>query len=495
MSVASSSSGFAKDCLDFINYAWTPYHAVEQASKLLTQAGFTQVLEREPWKIQPGGKYYFTRHYSTLVAFVVGGDYKVGDGFQIIGAHTDSPCLKLKTASKLEKSGFEMLNVETYGGGLWHTWFDRDLGVAGRLLIRNRQREIRHRLVKIDRPIARIPMLAIHLNRDIGTQGLKPNTQNHLAAMLSPQLDKEKFKSEESTNGKTNAENDNNSKEKHVFHSKTLMKLLEEVVGGLKEGEEIIDSELQLCDVQPGSFWGPENEFVAVGRLDNLAMSYAALRSLIDGFSDEGAVKGRSGVAGVALFDHEEVGSSSMQGAGGPVMRDAMTRITKSLSGTVSQEELKTDLMELMLNRSFVVSADMAHALHPNYPEKHDEKIFQPRFGKGVTIKTNQNQRYATNAVSATIFREVARMNEISMQEFEVRNDMPCGSTIGPIISTNLGCRTVDVGAPQIAMHSIREMCAAKDLDLTYQHFMAFYQNFYEVEKKLNVDDPNLQYQ
>eukprot|EP01023_Acetabularia_acetabulum_P028954 TRINITY_DN2734_c0_g1_i4.p1 TRINITY_DN2734_c0_g1~~TRINITY_DN2734_c0_g1_i4.p1 ORF type:complete len:542 (-),score=89.47 TRINITY_DN2734_c0_g1_i4:296-1783(-) len=494
MSGTIDPPAFAKDCLDYINQSWTPYHAVEEATKLLNSAGFTQIFEKDSWNLKKGGKYYFTRHYSTLVAFVVGGSYKPGDGFQIIGAHTDSPCLKLKTASKMEKSGFEMINVETYGGGLWHTWFDRDLGIAGRLLIRSKNREIRHKLVKIDRPVARVPMLAIHLNRDIRTEGFKPNPQNHLAAMLSPQLDKEKFKPKEPENGKTKDGEQNGKPDKPLYHSQTLTNLLQQAIGGLQEGEEIIDSELQLCDVQPGSFWGPENEFVAVGRLDNLAMSYAGLRGLIDSFGNEDQIKDRAGVAGVALFDHEEVGSASMQGAGGPVMRDSMQRVTKALSGLVPKDELAEDVIELMLRRSFVLSADMAHALHPNYADKHDEKIFQPRFGSGMAVKTNQNQRYASNAASATLFREVARMNEITFQEFQVRNDMPCGSTIGPIISTNLGCRTVDVGAPQIAMHSIREMCSAKDLDLSYQHFMAFYQNFYEVEKKLDVDSPHLEY-
>eukprot|EP01026_Neomeris_dumetosa_P063463 TRINITY_DN6024_c0_g1_i11.p1 TRINITY_DN6024_c0_g1~~TRINITY_DN6024_c0_g1_i11.p1 ORF type:complete len:523 (-),score=77.43 TRINITY_DN6024_c0_g1_i11:290-1762(-) len=485
---------FAKDCLDFINKAWTPYHAVEEASRILKEAGYTLLLEKEPWDLKPGNKYFFTRHYSTLVAFVVGGAYEAGDGFQLIGAHTDSPCLKLKTASKMQKSGFEMLNVETYGGGLWHTWFDRDLGIAGRVLIRNKDREIRHCLVKIDRPVARIPMLAIHLNRGIREEGFKPNPQNHLAAMFSPELDNMKFKTEVKDNGVPSNHNNNNQPQgnKHQYHSKILMKLLEEAVGGLKEGEEIIDSELQLCDTQPGSFWGPEGEFVAVGRLDNLAMSYAGLRSMVDTFADSEAVSGRRGVAGVALFDHEEVGSHSMQGAGGPVMRDSMARITKALA---SNNQNNKEIQELMLSRSFLLSADMAHALHPNYAEKHDEKVFQPKFGSGMCIKTNANQRYASNAVSSTLFREVGRLNGVTFQEFSVRNDMPCGSTIGPILATNLGCRTVDVGAPQISMHSIREMCCAKDLDLSYQHFMAFYQNFYEVEKKLDVDNPQLAYQ
>ncbi|EIE23587.1 peptidase M18, aminopeptidase I [Coccomyxa subellipsoidea C-169] len=464
---ATVDINIAKALLDYINASWTPYHAVEEASRRLHAAGFEKLSERQPWHgLKKGGRYYFTRNASTIVAFAVGGKYEAGNGFHMVGAHTDSPCLKLKPHSKGVKAGFLTVNVEPYGGGLWHTWFDRDLSVAGRVLVREQDRLVQ-KLVKVARPIMRIPMLAIHLYREIGEQGFKPNKQNHVVPVLATALLQEKKSSEP--------------------HHPALLRLL---ANELKcSTSDIVDFELNVCDTQPGVIGGLEDEFLFVGRLDNLAMSYLSLRALIDSTFGTDALAEETAIKAVALFDHEEVGSASAQGAGGPVMRDTITRVSQAFS------EGAVDAPVRAIQNSFLVSADMAHALHPNYADKH-EPDHKPQFHKGLVLKHNVHQRYATNAVSATLFRELAKRRGIPTQEFCVRSDMACGSTIGPILASGLGCRTVDVGAPQLSMHSIREMCAVDDMSHTYNHFCAFFKDFSALDASIDVDDlplPNIE--
>ncbi|RLN29644.1 Aspartyl aminopeptidase, putative [Panicum miliaceum] len=388
------------DLVDFLNASPTAFHAVvdsvrflfasgpDEAKRRLKAAGFAQLSEREEWSgLEPGRKYFFTRNHSTIVAFAIGGKYVAGNGFHVIGAHTDSPCLKLKPVSKVTKGGYLEVGVQTYGGGLWYTWFDRDLTIAGRLI----------------------------------------------------------------------------AKEANC------------------EPDEICDFELQLCDTQPSAVAGAMKEFIFSGRLDNLCMSFCSLKALIDSTSAEQSLDHESGVRMVALFDHEEVGSDSAQGAGSPAMLDALSRITGSFNSSNSK------LLEKAIQRSFLVSADMAHALHPNYMDKHEEN-HQPKLHGGLVIKHNANQRYATNAVTAFIFREFAERHQLPVQDFVVRNDMGCGSTIGPILASGVGIRTVDIGAPQLSMHSIREMCATDDISHAYEHFKAYFEEFTELDSKVKVD-------
>lgn len=455
----------AQKLLDFINYSWTPFHAVDEAARRLTAAGFTRISEREPWSVQPGGRYFFTRNMSTIVAFAVGAKYQPGNGFYMVGAHTDSPCLKLKPVTASSKSGYHMINVETYGGGLWYTWYDRDLGLAGRVLVREEAGGMSHRLVKINRPLLRIPMLAIHLQRDIHTAGFKPNLQTNFAPVLATAVKAQLLgPQQQGAAGK---------------HNPQLLALLASELGVTVDS--IVDFELHVCDVQDGVLGGINDEFVFAGRLDNLAMSYVALQSLIDACPDTASLAEETGVRAIALFDHEEVGSDSAQGAGSPVMRDTIKRVARVLAGS------EEGAVERAMRNSFLVSADMAHALHPNYSEKHDPE-HQPRMHGGLVLKHNHNQRYATNAVSATLFREVARRHGIPVQEFSVRNDMPCGSTIGPILASALGCRTVDCGIAQLSMHSIREQCGTDDVAIAYDHFLAFFREFSALDATLDVD-------
>ena len=412
-----------------------------------------------------------------VLASAVGEKYAPGNGFNIIGAHTDSPCPKLKPVSAVKKGGFLGVGVQTYGGGLWHTWFDRDLSVAGRVLLRRGKNKGRtsHELVRVERPIIRIPTLAIHLDRNVNAEGFKPNTETHLAPLLSTAI---KGELEAETSG---GEKTKDAEKKKPAHHPLLLAVLAEELDC--DPGEIVDFELEVCDTQPSVIGGAAREFIYSGRLDNLASSFCALKALLDA-GDGGSLADETGVRMIALFDNEEVGSDSAAGAGGTVVADAVRRAIDGLRGDSRAE----GLAERTARNSFLVSADMAHALHPNYMDKH-EGNHQPRMHKGVVVKHNANQRYATTAVTATLFRDCAAAANVPTQDFVVRNDMGCGSTIGPILATNLGMRTVDVGVPQLSMHSIREMCGTEDIDICARHFTAFFDHFAVVDARMDDVD------
>lgn len=462
---AQDSSSIVHDLLAFLNESWTPFHATAEAKRLLLEGGFQLLKEEDEWRVMPGGRYFFTRNMSTIIAFAVGQKFQPGNGFHVIAAHTDSPCPKLKPISALLKSGFLNVGVQTYGGGLWHTWFDRDLSVAGRVLLKLSNGSLSHRLVKVKRPILRIPTLAIHLDRSVNTDGFKPNFESHLVPILATQ-----FKC-----GTTS--NDSSTK---PHHSPLLQILAEELHC---EVDEIADLELDVCDTQPSCVGGAQHEFIFSGRLDNLASSYCALRALLDSSKASGDLVDESSVRMVALFDNEEVGSDSAQGAGSPTMFQAINRISKLFSGS----SLHEGIVERSIKRSFLVSADMAHALHPNYADRHEDH-HQPKLHEGMVIKHNANQRYATTAATAFLFKEVAKARAIPTQSFVVRNDMGCGSTIGPILASGIGIRTVDCGIPQLSMHSVREICGTGDIDISYNHFKAFFELFTAIDAQLVID-------
>ncbi|KAH6829742.1 Zn-dependent exopeptidases superfamily protein [Perilla frutescens var. hirtella] len=469
----------AIDLVDFLNASPTAFHAVDEAKKRLKSAGYVQLSERDDWKLEAGEKYYFTRNHSTIVAFAVGKKYVAGNGIYIVGAHTDSPCLKLKPVTKVTKGGYLEVGVQTYGGGLWHTWFDRDLTIAGRVIIREQKdgsESYSHRLVKIEEPIMRIPTLAIHLDRDVN-DGFKINKQTHLAPVLATSV-KAELNKLTAENGSIETGSGDGKTNTNQKHHPLLLQLIAAQLGC--EPDDICDFELQACDTQKSVVAGALKEFIFSGRLDNLCMSFCSLKALIDSTSSESSLQEETGVRLVALFDHEEVGSNSAQGAGSPVMLDALSRITNSFSSN-------TKLLPIAIQKSYLVSADMAHALHPNYMEKHEEN-HQPKVHGGLVIKHNANQRYATNAVTSFLFREIAAKHSLPVQDFVIRNDMMCGSTIGPILASGVGIRTVDVGAPQLSMHSIREMCAVDDVKHSYEHFKAFFQEFSHLDAKLAVD-------
>ncbi|KAK3029252.1 hypothetical protein RJ639_039097 [Escallonia herrerae] len=383
----------------------------------------------------------------------------MGNGFHVIAAHTDSPCLKLKPKSASSKSGYLMVNVQTYGGGLWHTWFDRDLSIAGRVIVRGDDGSFSHKLVKVKRPLLRVPTLAIHLDRAVNKDGFKPNLETHLIPLLARKLEDASAEHKDKKIASTSKD----------AHHPLLMEILSDELGCVID--DIASIELNVCDTQPSCLGGGNNEFVFSGRLDNLASSYCALRALIDSCELHGDLSTETAIRMVALFDNEEVGSDSVQGAGAPTMFQGMRRIVDCLARQYVGE----------------VSADMAHGVHPNFVDKHEEH-HRPEIHKGLVIKHNANQRYATSGVTAFLFKEVAKLHNLPIQEFVVRNDMGCGSTIGPILASGVGIRTVDCGIPQLSMHSVREICGREDVDIAYKHFKAFYRSFSSIDKKFSVD-------
>jgi len=438
---------------DFVNASPTSYHAVETARKQLLANKFEALSEREKkWNIKPGGKYFYTRNQTTIVAFCVGSKWQPGNGFNVVGAHTDSPHLELKPVSTLESQGYLQLAVQTYGGGLWTTWFDRDLGLAGRVIVEENGSFV-GKLVHIDRPLLRIPTLAIHLDRDSGNK-LEFNKQTQMVPVLATNIVNQLLQKEEKKD---------ETKKTHPI----ILQMLSQELG--VSVEKIKDFDLSIVDTQKATLGGPYQEFLFSPRLDNLMMSFCALNSLIDTTD----LSNEKNVLGCLLFDHEEVGSESAQGAGSPILSELIKRVTNN-----------SELLEVAIRNSFLISADMAHAVHPNYSDKH-ESNHKPMMHKGVVIKTNTNQRYATNLETGFFVRTLCNQNNVPFQEFVVRNDVLCGSTIGPILAGNTGIRTVDIGLPQLSMHSIREQMATSDVTHGISLLKAFYSQFTELDAKV----------
>ncbi|KAL1544440.1 aspartyl aminopeptidase [Salvia divinorum] len=467
ISSTESSHSIVRDLLDYLNESWTHFHATAEAKRQLVAAGFHLLNENEDWELKPGGRYFFTRNMSSLVAFAIGEKYSIGNGFHVIAAHTDSPCLKLKPKSASSKSGYLMVNVQTYGGGLWHTWFDRDLSLAGRVIVRAQDGSFSHKLVKIKRPLLRVPTLAIHLDRTVNTDGFKPNLETQLIPLLATEADK--------------ISDDKSAASSKAAHHQLLMQILSDELGC--PVEDIASIELNVCDTQPSCLGGAKDEFIFSGRLDNLASSFCALRALIDACASPEDLLNEHAIRMVALFDNEEVGSDSCQGAGAPTMFEAMRRIIDCLGQKIVGE----CGFARAIRHSFLVSADMAHGVHPNFVDKHEEN-HRPVLQKGLVIKHNANQRYATSGITSFLFKEIAEIHNLPTQEFVVRNDMGCGSTIGPILASGVGIRTVDCGIAQLSMHSVREICGKEDVDIAYKHFKAFYRTFSSIDRKLKVD-------
>ncbi|KAJ1914602.1 hypothetical protein H4219_004711 [Mycoemilia scoparia] len=462
----------AKNLVSFINSSPSPFHAVDTVRTALHNSSFTKLSERENWdgKIRPNGRYYFTRNGSSIVAFTVGGKFKPGNGVHIVAAHTDSPCLKLKPISKKTAQGYLQVGVQTYGGGVWHSWFDRDLSVAGRVMVKKTCLEggegWEHKLVRIDEPILRIPTLAIHLDRSVNEE-FKFNKETHLLPVLATV---EKTLNGGSGSGDVKGKEFNNGIE--PAHHPILIERLGQELGTTKKAAagEIGDFELCLYDTQPSTIGGISNEFVFSPRLDNLCMSYCAVEGLLESLSDGGkSLESEEGIRMVALFDNEEIGSQSAYGADSALLEATLRRLQTGGHQTAFEESV---------TKSYLVSADMAHAVHPNYPEKHEEN-HRPKLHKGTVIKINANQRYATTAATSMVLKMVASQHGIPLQEFVVRNDSPCGSTIGPILSSKLGLRTIG---------NIRETCGSDDVGHAVTLFKHFFEQFTDIDARINVD-------
>lgn len=426
---------FSENMLQYLNDSPTAYHAVENAAVMLKKHAFQELKETEEWSLQSGGRYFVVKNHSCIIAFTLGDGDLAQKGFRIIGAHTDSPSLKIKPgACTVTPDGYVKLNVEVYGGSILSTWFDRPLAVAGRVVVKQDGR-LAQRLVRIDKPVCVIPNLCIHFNKDCNTN-CGYNKQTDILPLLS-------------------------MKEEGVEKGDYLLNLIHRESG--IEKDDILDYELFLYEYQKGIFMGANEEFISASRIDNLCMVYAGLAALLESEDDGKKYKV------FAAFDNEEVGSATAQGARSSFLPYTLERISKNLG-------LADDACFQAIANSTSISADTAHAVHPNYSDKHDPEN-RPVLGGGPVIKYSASQRYSTNAFSAAYFIDACRRAQVPYQKYVNRNDIAGGSTIGPALSSLTTIPTVDIGTPVLAMHSIRELEAAADNFYTKEAFRAYYED------------------
>lgn len=414
------------------------------------------------------------------------------------------------------------VGVETYGGGMWHTWFDRDLGVAGRVMVKSgKSGEVEQRLVRINRPVCRIPNLAVHFGGSVPFEFNKEAQLFPITGLVSAELNRQGKTGEEVKKAETEAEAGAGFeplKTPKQRHHPYLITLLSEAAG-CKE-DEVLDFECVLYDTQPACIGGLNNEFVFSARLDNLGMTYCAVEGLIQSVASPSALQNETTIRMIACFDHEEIGSTSAQGADSNMLPSVIRRLSclpsspastaSSGSSDQSYDKINTSddtstAYEQTCSTSLLVSADMAHSINPNYSAKYEAE-HKPAMNEGTVIKINANVRYATNSPGIILLQEAARRAKpatysppgskaggsngkgVPLQMFVVRNDMPCGSTIGPMLSANLGMRTIDVGNAQLAMHSIRETCGCYDVEHGVNLFDSFFESYGELEPKMSVD-------
>ncbi|KAL4897684.1 peptidase M18 [Aspergillus ambiguus] len=485
----------ALDFLSFVNASPTPFHAVQSAKELLVKAGFQEIKEKDSWAstCRPGGKYYLTRNSSTIVAFAVGKKWKPGNPISMVGAHTDSPVLRVKPVSSKRGEGYMQVGVETYGGGIWHSWFDRDLGVAGRAMVRTADGSIVQKLIKVDRPILRIPTLAIHLDRQENFSFNKETQLFPIAGLVAAELNRTGADSKSTESGTASEANEGAEfsplKPITERHHPYFVELIA-AEAGVKPAD-ILDFEMLLFDTQKSCLGGMLEEFIFSPRLDNLNSSFCATVGLIDSVAAATALDDEPSIRLIALFDHEEIGSRTAQGADSNMLPAVIRRLSV-LPSSSGNEDISTAYEET-LSTSFLLSADMAHAVHPNYSGKY-EPDHRPEINKGPVIKINANARYATNSPGIVLLHEVARKaaegggEGVPLQLFVVRNDSSCGSTIGPMLSAALGARTLDLGNPQLSMHSIRETGGTYDVAHSIRLFTSFFQHYSNLSKTIFVD-------
>lgn len=426
---AQAPSAEARDLRAFLDASPTPCHAVFEMARRLETAGYTRLEEGAPWKLEPGGAHYVVRAGGSLLAFRLGTQPAARAGFLGVGAHTDSPNLRVKPSPEDTSQGLRRLRFEPYGGLLLHTWLDRDLSLAGRVSF-EQGGALRSALIDFRRPLLRIPNLAIHLFPELRKKGLQLNMQQHTPALLgladAPPL------------------------------AELLAQQVEKECGVAVSASAIHAFDVMAYDAQGAAFSGARDEFLHSGRLDNLASCHAGLAALLA--ADAGAAGEKTRF--VVCYDHEEVGSRSAQGAAGSFLSDVLTRI--ALAGEPAHAQ-GGELFPRAAARSLMISADMAHAVHPNYVDRH-EAGHRPQLGAGPVIKVNANQSYAGDAGPRAFFSALCREAGREPQHFVARSDMACGGTIGPIVSARAGIRSVDVGNPMLSMHSCREMMATGDV-------------------------------
>ncbi len=426
---------FAKNLIDFIYESPTAFNFVETSRKLLDENGFCELDFLDKWKLKENGKYYITKNLSSLVAFTINSNNTCEEGFRIIGSHSDSPCFKIKPNPEITcENRYLKLNTECYGGPILSTWLDRPLSLAGRVCLKSDNiLKPNEKIININKPVCIIPNLAIHMNRSVN-EGYAFNKQKDMlpfVGVLNETLEKDDF-------------------------------LINLISNELKvDKEDIIDFDLFLYEYEKGKLIGVNEEFISSSRLDNLSMAHASLNALINS-------KNSKGINVVAVFDNEEVGSSTKQGADSNMLLNILERVCISLSKN-REEFLKS------IYSSFMISADLAHAVHPNLGEKHDP-VNRPIIGDGPVIKINANQAYTSDSYSISVYKSICKEANIKYQEFVNRSDERGGSTIGPISSTHIDIPSIDVGSPIFAMHSIRELGSVSDHFNIYKTFLKFFE-------------------
>ena len=423
-----SQALFNQELIDFLNASPTPFHATACLAERLSSAGFQALDEADHWSLKQGGKYYVTRNDSSIIAFSLG---NIENGFRMVGAHTDSPCPKVKPLPEMIKHRYLQLSVETYGGMLLNTWFDRDLSLAGRVQYLDKNSQLRSSLINFKKPVAIIPSLAIHLDRE-ANKNRSINPQTDIPPILCQLPADEKASLHDILCGQLSAE-------------------------GVSDCEQIIEYDLSFYDTQSAAVIGLRDDFIASARVDNLLSCFTGMHALIEHQPGEAT-------AVLVCNDHEEVGSLSTTGAQGPFLKSVLERIT----GT-------GEPLTRAIDHSMLISADNAHGVHPNFADKHDGN-HQPLLNEGAVIKVNANQRYASTDQTAAIYQCLCKETGNKVQHFVTRTDLACGSTIGPLTSGQLGVRTLDLGLPTFGMHSIRELAGSQDAYALTKTLISFFQ-------------------
>lgn len=414
--MAMFDRAYTDSLLTYLAASPTPYHAVTRAAELLDKAGFRRLSETAAWEAEPGGQYVIRG--GALVAWYMPEGAEAWRPFRLIGSHTDSPNLRVKPVPDTGSAGWRQVAIEVYGGPLYNTWLDRDLGLAGRLSLRDGH----ELLVNIDRPLLRVPQLAVHLDRGVNSEGLKLNPQVHLTPVWG-------------------------------LGEPRQGDLIEFVAAeyGLRPSD-VLGWDLMLHDVAPPAYVGRDADMITASRLDNLMSVHASVAAMVtaveEGLNDDP-------IPVLAAMDHEETGSVSTTGALGPFLETVLERLVETRGGGV-------DARARAYAGSVMASSDLAHAVHPNYPERHDAG-HRPRANGGPVLKVNLNQRYATDGATRAVWARACEAAGVPWQTFVSRNDQPCGTTIGPLAASRLGIAAFDVGVPALSMHSARELCGADD--------------------------------
>lgn len=414
-----------RDLLHFISKSPSVFHVVRHIKAALLYAGFTEIREEDSWQIKRGGKYVVTRNGSALIAFSVPEDG--GNAFKITAAHCDSPTFKIKENPEIRDGKYTRLNVEGYGGMIMSTWLDRPLSAAGRLFVKDNG-QIISKLVSLDHPTLLIPSVAIHMDRTVNS-GHAWNIQNDLLPLYS-------------TDGAAD--------------------FMETLAQAAKvKAADILGHDIFLYSCAPGILWGPQREFISSPRLDDLQCAFATFRGFTNG-------KKQKDISIYALFDNEEVGSGTAQGAGSTFLTNTISRLALSLGRSY-------DEIQAMLAKSFMISADNGHAVHPNHGEYADP-VNAPVLNGGIIIKFNASQKYSTDGYSAAVFRDLCLKADVPVQTYTNRSDIPGGSTLGNISNTKVAVPTVDIGLPQLAMHSSYETAGAKDTEYLVKAVSYFFE-------------------